>query len=179
VWETEKSAPLTLFAWPNEAQRRNDFAITIPKAASLILTHRADGEIRGLAEFPGNHPPVAPLFWGFRIMVGLGFAMLAISWAAAWQWKRRCAIPDWMARVLTASTFIGWLAVLAGWYVTEIGRQPWLVYGVLSVANAAADKTSADIGISFVLYLVAYAVLLPSFVAVVFHLARRASEARA
>jgi cytochrome bd ubiquinol oxidase subunit I len=176
VWHTERSAPLTLFAWPNEAAGRNDFAITVPGAASLILTHHADGEVRGLSDFPGTHPPVAPLFWGFRIMVGLGFAMLAIAWTAAWQWRRRGQIADWLARVLAGSSFIGWAAVLAGWYVTEIGRQPWLVYGVLRVADAASDKTSADIGSSFVLYLIAYAVLLPSFIAVVFHLARRASQ---
>ena len=176
VWHTERSAPLTLFAWPNEAAGRNDFAITVPGAASLILTHHVDGEVRGLSDFPGAHPPVAPLFWGFRIMVGLGFAMLAIAWTAAWQWRRRGQIADWLARVLAGSSFMGWAAVLAGWYVTEIGRQPWLVYGVLRVADATSDKSSADIGSSFVLYLIAYAVLLPSFITVVFHLARRASD---
>jgi cytochrome d ubiquinol oxidase subunit I len=176
VWNTEASAPLTLFAWPNEATRHNDYALSIPAGASLILTHHADGKIRGLSEFEGKHPPVAALFWSFRIMVGLGFAMLLIAWSAAFQLYRRGEVSDALARVLRAATFIGWLAVLAGWYVTEIGRQPYLVYGLLTVADAASDTASASIGLSLAMYLVVYAIMLPSFVAVVFYLARRAAD---
>src|SRR6476646_230005 len=84
IWQTERNVPLMLFAWPNEREKRNDFAIAIPEIGSIILTHRADGEVKGLNEFPGKHPPVVPVFFAFRTMVGVGVLMLAVSWVAAW-----------------------------------------------------------------------------------------------
>ena len=137
IWHTEKSAPLTLFGWPNEKDGRTDYAIQVPKLASLILAHDMDAELKGLNEFPGAHPPVAPVFWGFRVMVGMGVLMLAVSWWAAWTlWRRRhaaavdTALSRGQLRLLSAMTFSGWVATLAGWIVTEIGRQPWLVTGI-------------------------------------------------
>ena len=174
VWHTERHAPLTLFAIPNERTHSNDYAITVPGAASLVLTHHADGEIQGLSEFEGKHPPVAPLFWAFRLMVGLGFLMLVVAWLAAYRLYRPGYLPAWLSRVLAGMSFAGWLAVLAGWYVTEIGRQPYLVYGVLTVADAASKTASAIVGTSLGFYLSVYAVMLPAFVSVVLYLARRA-----
>ena len=179
LWKTERHAPLTLFALPNERTRANEYAITVPAAASLILTHHLDGEIRGLSEFEGRHPPVAAMFWAFRVMVGLGFLMLMIAWSAAFQLHRRREVAGWLARLLAGTSFIGWLAVLAGWYVTEIGRQPYLVYGVLTVFDAASKTAASAVGTSLVLYLAVYAVMLPAFVSVVFYLARRAGAAAA
>ncbi len=128
VWETEKGVPLLLFAWPNDAERRNDYAIAVPNVASWILTHRADGEIKGLNEFEGRHPPVAPVFWAFRIMVGMGMLMLAVSWLGWFLYRRAGWRPERLPRpllwVLAGMTFAGWVATVAGWYVTEIGRQP-------------------------------------------------------
>ena len=90
IWHTEKSAPLTLFGWPNEQEGRTDYALQVPKLASLILAHDLDAELKGLNEFKGAHPPVAPVFWAFRVMVGMGLLMLAVSWWAAWTlWRRR------------------------------------------------------------------------------------------
>lgn len=174
IWEDGRGAALRLFAIPDETERRNRFEISIPKAASLILTHSFDGEIQGLNAFE-HHPPVAPVFWAFRIMVGIGLLMLLLSWWGAWQLRAgsREARP-WLLRALVAMTFSGWAATLAGWYVTEIGRQPWLVEGVLLTADAASSVSSSMIATSLALYLSVYAVLLSSYIWVLFYLARRA-----
>lgn len=172
VWRDEKGAPALVFAIPNEQTRSNDYAIGIPKLASLILTHDPDGEIKGLDSFPGAHPPVAPVFWGFRVMVGMGTLMLLVSWWAAWRLRRGGEPTKWQARALLAMTFSGWVATLAGWYVTEIGRQPWLVTGVLRTVDAISATPAPVIGISLTAYLLLYAGLLASYVSVLFYLAR-------
>lgn len=176
VWHTERGAPLLLFALPDEATQSNRYAVGIPKLASLIITHQPDGEIRGLNEFAGAHPPVAKVFWSFRVMVAVGVAMLLASWLAAWQLRRRGEPAPWLSRVLVAMTFSGWLATLAGWYVTEIGRQPWLVTGILRTADAASTVGGGMILSTLLMYLALYAVLLASYVSVVFYLAKKAGQ---
>ncbi|MDC7712038.1 cytochrome ubiquinol oxidase subunit I [Vogesella indigofera] len=176
VWHTERGAPLLLFALPDEATQSNRYALGIPKLASLIITHQPEGEIRGLNEFAGAHPPVAKVFWSFRVMVAVGVAMLLASWLAAWQLRRRGEPAPWLARALVAMTFSGWLATLAGWYVTEIGRQPWLVTGILRTADAASTVGGGMILSTLLMYLALYAVLLASYVSVVFYLARKAGK---
>ncbi len=177
IWETERGVPLLLFAWPDEKARKNHFEIAIPKGASLILKHDADAEIKGLNEFPGKHPPVAPLFWAFRIMVGVGMLMLAISWLGAWTLWRKRAPGKWLLYGLVAMTFSGWLATVAGWYVTEIGRQPWLVYGLLTTAQAAAPNVGATaIAGTLFMYLALYALLIVAYVSVVFYMAKKAPQ---
>jgi cytochrome d ubiquinol oxidase subunit I len=177
IWETEREAPLRLFAIPDEEARTNHYEITIPYLASWILTHSASGEIKGLNEFQGNHPPVKPVFFGFRIMVGMGLLMLLISWLGAWQLYKRGEPNPWLARGLVAMTFSGWVATLAGWYTTEIGRQPWLVTGVLRTADAVAPiLTTQMVWTSLCMYLALYALLLLSFIYVLFYMARRAGE---
>jgi cytochrome bd ubiquinol oxidase subunit I len=173
-WETRGNVPLVLFAIPNERERRNDFEIAIPNGASLILKHQAAGVVPGLNDFQGKHPPVAPVFYAFRIMVGVGMLMLAVSWLAAVLLWRKGEPGVWLARGLVAMTFSGWVATLAGWYVTEIGRQPWLVTGVLSTAQAASKVPAAMIGMTLAMYLVIYVVLIAAYIAVVFHLAKKA-----
>jgi cytochrome d ubiquinol oxidase subunit I len=175
IWETERGAGLRLFAMPNAETRSNDYEIQIPKLASLILTHELDGEIKGLNDFE-HHPPVAPVFWSFRVMVGTGMLMLAVSWLGVWQIKRRGEPARWLQRVLVGMTFAGWVATLAGWYVTEIGRQPWVVYGVVSTADAASSVPAPLIGISLGLYLSLYAALLVAYISVLFHLMHKASK---
>ena len=177
VWETERGAPLLLFAWPDETTRSNHFEIGIPKLASLILTHELDGEIRGLNEFEGSHPPAAPVFWGFRVMVGTGLLMLAFSWAGWWLLGRRGwqaqALPRPLLWGLAGMSFSGWLATLAGWYVTEIGRQPYLVHGLLKTADAASAVPAPTIALSLALYLTVYAALIVAYVSVVRHMAEK------
>jgi cytochrome bd ubiquinol oxidase subunit I len=176
IWETERGAPLLLFAWPDEEARTNHLPIGIPRGAALILEHEADAELKGLNDFIGEHPPVKPLFFGFRLMVGVGMLMLLTSWIGAWQLRRNGVPKDWMARVLVGMTFAGWVATVAGWYVTEIGRQPYLVHGVLKTADAASTVPAPMIGATLVMYLALYVVLTVSYITVLFYLARRAEE---
>jgi cytochrome bd ubiquinol oxidase subunit I len=172
-WETGPNVPLLLFAWPDEAARRNHAEIGIPNGASLILKHSSDGVIPGLNDYIGNHPPVKPVFFGFRVMVGTGFAMLALSWLGAYLLTRRGSLTPLVARLFVAMSFSGWIATLAGWYVTEIGRQPWLVTGVLTTAQAASAVPGPIIGISLAAYLLIYVVLLAAYISALFYLARK------
>lgn len=176
IWETQRGAPAVLFAWPDEATRSNLHEIAIPKLASLYLKHHLDGEVQGLNDFKGKHPPVAPVFWAFRVMVGMGLLMLAVGWYAVWQLKRKGTVQPWLARVLIGMTFSGWLATLAGWYVTEVGRQPYLVYGVLTTAQAAAELPVPMVATTLAMYLTVYVVLLLAYVFALFHLARKAGK---
>lgn len=177
VWQTERGAPLLLFALPNEETRSNDWAIGIPHLASLILTHEMDGEIVGLDAFAPDHPPVAPLFFGFRVMVGVGVLMLLVSWFGAWHFWRNKPVPKPYMYALVGMTFSGWVATLAGWYVTEIGRQPWLVSGVLRTSEAVTPVASSSVGISLALYLLTYVVLLVAYIHTLFYLARKGVQA--
>jgi cytochrome bd ubiquinol oxidase subunit I len=175
IWTTQSGVPAVLFAWPDEASRSNRWELSIPKLASLYLTHRIDGEVQGLDAFEGKTPPVAPVFWAFRLMVGVGLLMLALAWWGAWQLKRQGLPSIWLARAFVAMTFAGWIATLAGWYVTEIGRQPYLVYGVLTTAQAAAKIPTIMLGSTLAMYLSLYVALLVAYVYVVFYLARKAA----
>ncbi|NWG74232.1 MAG: cytochrome ubiquinol oxidase subunit I [Rubrivivax sp.] len=175
VWQTERGAPLLLFAWPDEAARENRFEIGIPKGASLILTHELDGEIRGLDEFVGAHPPVAPVFFGFRIMVGTGVLMLLASWAGLWLYRRRGWVAERLPRPLLGAlalmSFSGWVATVAGWYVTEIGRQPYMVFGLLRIDEVASRVPAPMIALTLALYVTVYLALIAAYVAVVKHMA--------
>ena len=175
AWQTERGAPLLLFAVPDEVERRNHLEIGIPRGASFILRHSLDGEIQGLDDFQGAHPPVKPVFYGFRVMVGMGLLMLATSWAGVWLLRGARTPPRPWLRIMVAMTFAGWVATLAGWYVTEIGRQPWLVYGLLRTADAATAK-AIPIGTSLTLYLLMYVCLITAYISVLFHLARKGTN---
>ena len=176
IWETQRGAPAILFALPDTATQSNRFEIAIPGLASFYLTHDWDGEIRGIKSFGDKHPPVAPVFWAFRVMVGVGLLMLAVSWLAAWQMRRGQEPRPWMVRVLVAMAFSGWVALLAGWYTTEIGRQPWLVQGVLTTAQAASTVPAGSIALTLTLYVLLYLLLLVAYVSVLFHLAGKAGS---
>jgi len=182
IWKTEKGVPAVLFGLPDEKAKENRYEIAIPKLASLYLTHSLDGEVKGLDQFEGKHPPVAPVFWAFRIMVGVGVLMLLVSWASTWQlapWKKGTErnLKPWHAKLLVAMTFAGWVALIAGWYVTEIGRQPWLVTGVLTAAEAASKVAAPRIALTLALYLTLYAALIVAYISVVFYLARHRKHA--
>lgn len=161
VWQTESSVPFTLFAWPDAATHSNRFAITIPYAASLVLTHELHGEIRGINEFADNHPPVAPLFWSFRVMVGIGMLMNLVAYWVGWRvFVRRDTPSPLQLRVLSLMTFSGWVAVLAGWYVTEIGRQPWLVSGQLLAEKTVASHSGSVMLLTLGAWLLLYVFIL-------------------
>ena len=180
LWQTERGAPLLLFALPDGQQRRNHFEIAIPKLASLILTHDRDGKVRGLNEFPDAHPPVLMVFWAFRVMVGMGMLMLASSWLglllyrrAGWQAQR---LPRPLLWLLAGMTFSGWVATVAGWWVTEIGRQPFIVHGLVRTADVASATAGPMIAISLSLYLALYLALIVAYVAVLKYMAGKPEQ---
>jgi cytochrome d ubiquinol oxidase subunit I len=173
LWHSESGAPLVLFGIPDAATSSNRFSVEIPKLASLILTHELQGELRGISDFPGNHPPVAPVFYAFRLMVGLGMLMWLSAWTGLWLTRQGRVPPRLLLRVLALMTFSGWVATLAGWYVTEIGRQPWLVTGILSTADAVSKTPAPMVLTSLILYLLLYAVLLVAFITVLRHMASK------
>ena len=173
IWETRQGVPAVLFAIPDQATQSNTYEIAIPKLASFYLTHDWNGEVKGIKDF-AEHPPVGPVFWAFRIMVGVGLLMLAVSWFASYELKFKNTLSKRTAMVLVAMTFAGWVALVSGWYVTEIGRQPWLVYGVLTTAQAASQVPAGNIALSLAMYLTLYSALLSAYVSVVFYLAKKA-----
>lgn len=183
-WETKSNVPLVLFAIPDETARENQYEVSIPNLASVILTHKADGVVPGLNDFVAEdgtvlHPPVAPVFWSFRIMVATGMAMLLLSWATLLFMRRGrgpAGVPKLMQIALVPMAFSGWIATLAGWYTTEIGRQPWLVHGVLTTEQAVADVPAPLVGTTLAAYLLIYVLLLTAYIGVLFYLARKAAQ---
>jgi cytochrome d ubiquinol oxidase subunit I len=171
LWNTERGAPLVLFALPNAETRHNDFAIEVPKIASLILKHDPEGEVKGIEAFAPDTPPVAPLFFAFRVMLALGVLMLAVAWTGAWLLRQGKAPQRWLLWTLAGCTFSGWVATLSGWLVTEIGRQPWLVTGILRTSQAVGRVPEAQLGASLTGYVLVYALMLAAYLVVITHLA--------
>ncbi|KRA17268.1 cytochrome ubiquinol oxidase subunit I [Lysobacter sp. Root604] len=164
-WEAKprgEGVPLVLFAVPNERAERNDYEIAIPKLGSLILTHTLDGEIQPLKSVPPEErPPVKPVFYAFRIMVGLGVAMLLLVLASLWAWKRKQLYEGrgfgrWVLNGWRAMTLSGFVAILAGWYVVEIGRQPYVIYGLLRTADAVSAINAGSVLTSLIVFAVVY-----------------------
>ncbi|MCA3441837.1 MAG: cytochrome ubiquinol oxidase subunit I [Rhodobacter sp.] len=186
-WETGGPRPLILFAWPDEEKRENLAEIGIPHGASLILTHSMDGSVPGLNDYVAAdgtalHPPVAPVFYAFRIMIGVGVLMLLLSWTGVALMRRRRAgvdgLPNFFLRVTVAMTFAGWVATLAGWYTTEIGRQPRLVTGVLTTKQAVATVPAPMVLGTLLAYLAVYLALVLAYVGVLFYLARKSADGK-
>jgi cytochrome d ubiquinol oxidase subunit I len=171
-WERSANTPLLLFAWPDQQAQENRFEIGIPGLASLILTHHVEGEVPGISEVPPEEqPPVWIVFWSFRIMVALGLAMIAVSLAGLWLrrggrvYEHRGFLQ--LMRVMTITPFI---AVLAGWVVTETGRAPWVVYGLMSHAEALTPSLTGGMALfTLIGYMAVYAVV---FLAGVYYLTR-------
>ena len=177
IWETQRGAPLLMFALPDEQSRSNHFEIGIPKGAAALLTFDPNGELKGLNDFVGAHPPVKPLFFGFRLMVGTGLLMLAFSWAGLWLLRRRAWVAQQLPRPLlwglAGMTFSGWVATVAGWYVTEIGRQPFIVFGLIRVEEVASQVPAPMIALTLALYVTVYLALIVAYVGVVKYMAEK------
>ncbi|MGE0116633.1 MAG: cytochrome ubiquinol oxidase subunit I [Dongiaceae bacterium] len=158
-WETRQGAPLILFAWPDMTAETNRLELAIPQLGSLILTHSWDGEVTGLKAFaPEDRPPAPIVFWSFRLMVGLGMLMIVVAAASAWLFLRgRLFDTRWFLRLLTLCAPTGFIAVLAGWVTAEVGRQPWVVYGLLRTRDAASPVPAGSIALSLALFAVVYA----------------------
>ena len=158
-WETQSRMPLLLFALPDEKAQSNQFEVSIPAAGSLILRHDADGVVRGLKEFaPEDRPPVAILFFAFRFMVGVGIVTLALVGWAWWVWRRNAfAEARGFLKLCELASPLGFAAVIAGWVTTEVGRQPWVVYGLMRTRDAVTPSLgTGDVLVSLAVYAVAY-----------------------
>ena len=153
-----ESVPLTLFGWPDMAQRKTLGAVDIPHLGSVILTHSWDGQFRGLDDFPASDRPNSTIiFWTFRIMVGLGMLMLLLGLAGAWlRWRGALYRQRLFLRFATAMGPAGIIAILAGWITTEVGRQPWVVYGVMRTADGAAKHSALAMSVSLGIFVVVY-----------------------
>ena len=173
VWETEKGAPFTVFGFPDEQERTTHYAVKIPKASSLILTHELNGEVKGLNEFGNEHPPVATVFWSFRIMLAVGGLMLLTAWWGLWVIYKKRPFSKTLLTLLSLMTFSGWLATLAGWYVTEVGRQPWIVYGALRTADVVAQHPAATLTGTVIAYALLYLFLLASYMGTLRYMASK------
>jgi cytochrome d ubiquinol oxidase subunit I len=158
LWDTQRGAPLLLFGWPDQDEETTKYAIEIPKLSSLILTHEFDGEVKGLKEWPKDErPPVALVFWTFRIMVGLGMLMIATGVIAiVLYFRKRLFDTRWFQYWCMALTPAGFISVLAGWFVTEVGRQPWIVQGLLRTDQAISPVVGSSIAISLTAFVIVY-----------------------
>ena len=160
-WDGSKPGDLVLFAWPDEKAERNHFEISIPKGASLILTHDRNGLFPGLKSVPpSERPPVVPVFFAFRIMVGLGLVMIAAGLIGALLWWRgRLFDTRWYLWPASMSWWMGFVAVISGWVVTESGRQPWIAHGILRTADAISPVPAATIASTLALFVLVYGVV--------------------
>jgi cytochrome bd ubiquinol oxidase subunit I len=178
-WNTGRGVPLTIFAIPDQAAATNRYAIDIPDLGSLLLTHDPDGLVRGLKAWPADQrPPVAIVFFAFHLMVAIGFSMLAIVAAGWWlRWRGRLFAADWFLRLCQWAAPLGFVAVLAGWTTTEVGRQPWTVYGLLRTAQSVSPSlTGRDVLISLVGYALVYLTMYPAGLLLMVRLVRRGPQ---
>src|SRR5262245_51253401 len=160
-WDGSKPAELVLFAWPDESAETNRFAVTIPHAGSLVLTHSWNGLVPGLTSVPTqDRPPVKPPFFAFRIMVGIGLFMILAAWVGAYLWWRgRLFETRWFLWPAQHAWWIGFVAVICGWIVTETGRQPWIAYGILRTADAASPLAAHTVATTLVLFVLVYGIV--------------------
>ncbi len=170
-YETHQGAPLILFGWPDNAAAETKYAIAIPKLGSLILTHDWDGEVKGLKAFPREDwPPAHVVFWSFRIMVGIGLLMALLGAVTLlWRWRGRLYEAGWLHRWALLMGPTGFIAVLAGWVTTEVGRQPYTIYGLLRTADSVSPIGLPGIAASLVAFVVVYFIV---FGAGIFYLLR-------
>jgi cytochrome d ubiquinol oxidase subunit I len=180
-WDGSEPGALVLFAWPDEKTETNRFEIAIPKAGSLIVTHDLNGLFPGLKSVPpADRPPVLPAFFAFRSMVGIGLLMLAAGWIGAWLWWRgRLFDSRWYLQPVAWSWWLGFVAVISGWIVTETGRQPWVAYGILRTADAISPVPGASIATTLALFVLVYGIVFAMGIYYINRLINRGPEGRA
>lgn len=160
-WETQQGAPLVLFAWPSQEKAKNEYAIEIPKLASLINTHSLDGTLVGLKSVPkADRPRVFPVFFSFRIMVGIGLLFLTTALYAAWlRYRKRLYDNRLFLKWCIIISPLGFVATIMGWFTAEIGRQPWVVYNLMRTKDAVSAIGVEEVIISFVLLILTYVII--------------------
>lgn len=165
VWDTQKGAPLVLFAYPSESQEKNLFAIEIPKVASLINTHELDGEMLGLKSVAKeDRPLVAVVFYSFRIMVGIGLLMIFIGVVGSLLLvKQRIYGQKWFLWICRLATPLGFVAIITGWFTAEFGRQPWVVYGLVKTQYSVSDISTWQVVLSLSSIFVVYFIIFGYF----------------
>jgi cytochrome d ubiquinol oxidase subunit I len=173
-YETQAGAPLYLFGWPDDEAEVTRYALAIPKLGSLILTHDLNGIVRGLKDWPKDErPPAAIVFWSFRIMVGIGFLMALLGLWSLWhRWRGTLYTSrplQWAALIMGPSGFI---AVLAGWVTTEVGRQPYTVYGLLRTSESVSPVAAPAVSLSLLLFIIVYFAVYTGGVYYLFRLLR-------
>jgi cytochrome bd ubiquinol oxidase subunit I len=163
-WETQSGAPFIIAGWPDQDAEVTQWAIEVPYLGSLILTHKLDGTVRGLKEWPReDRPPSAIVFWSFRAMVGIGLLMMLIVVLANWlRWKGWLYDTGWFLGACEACLPLGFIAVIAGWITTEVGRQPWVIYGLMRTKDAVTPSLGGtDVLVSLAIYVIVYLVVYP------------------
>ncbi|MDF0543624.1 cytochrome ubiquinol oxidase subunit I [Sphingobium sp. H39-3-25] len=172
-------APLILFGIPDSANKRVDYAISIPKASSLILKHNLNAPMKGLDSVPdGDKPPVGTVFWAFRVMVGIGFAMLGLGlWSLIARARGKLHEWPWLHRAALVMGPAGFIAVLAGWVVTEVGRQPFTIYGLLRTANSASPLDAPAVAASLLAFVLVYFSVFGMGIWYLLHLMKKPPEA--
>ncbi len=175
IWETEKGAPLTVIGWPDEKEMKTHFAIEIPKLASIILTHSMDGKVRGLKSWPKDErPPVALVFFSFRVMVMIGFMMLGTILLGVYlMWRKKIFSCMLFQKLCLFMSPMGFVAVLAGWIVTEVGRQPYIVYGLLRTSDTLSAVNAPQVLFSLLLFFVTYMLVTTAGIYYVFKTIRK------
>ena len=174
-WDGSKPAPFVVFGWPDAEAEINRYALSIPKVGSLLITHSTDGLFPGLKDFPrADRPPVAPVFFAFRIMVAIGLVMIAVGVVGAWLWWRgRVFTTRWYLRAVEPLWPTGFVGILSGWIVTEVGRQPWLASGILRTADAASPVSLGAVATSLIAFVVVYTVVFGMGIYYIARLLRR------
>jgi cytochrome d ubiquinol oxidase subunit I len=178
-WETQAGAPLILFALPDDAAETNRYELAIPKLGSLILTHDPEGVVQGLKEWaPADRPYVPIVFWSFRLMVGIGLLMIAIGLISlVLRRGGRLYETRWFLGTCVACLPIGFIALLAGWVTTEVGRQPWVVYGLMRTVDGASPAVTAGaVGASLLAFVIVYGLIFPAGIYYMIRLVRRGPE---
>jgi cytochrome d ubiquinol oxidase subunit I len=160
-WDGSKPGDFELFAWPDQNAETNRFAISIPRGSSLVLTHDPNGLFPGLTSVPPqDRPPIVPVFFAFRIMVGIGLLMIAAGWIGLLLWcMKRIFATSWYLWVVARGWWIGFVAVICGWIVTETGRQPWIASGILRTADAISPVSTASVAVSLALFVIVYGII--------------------
>ena len=180
-WEArQRGAPLILFGLPDDSAEETRYRIELPKLGSLILTHEWDGEVQGLKAWPPQERPSSSIvFWSFRVMVALGFAMVGIGlWSLLMRLRRRLYEASWLHRCAVAMGPAGFAAVLAGWVTTEVGRQPWTVYGLLTTVQSASPLEAPAVGASLAAFVLVYFAVFGAGTFYVLRLMGRSPQAR-
>jgi cytochrome bd ubiquinol oxidase subunit I len=172
--------PASIIAWPDQKEERNIAEIAIPKLGSLYLTHSWNGAVKGLKDFPADQrPPVVVVYFAFRIMVGIALLMLAmVACGLLLMWRRRLDDTAWYLKACQFTTCLGFIAVIAGWTTTEVGRQPWTIYGLMRTADSVSPSlTGANVLLSLLLYVAVYLIIYPVGLSVMLRLVWRGPAA--